>query len=243
MASQPPPIPKDQSEFSRLIGVFFSPMAAFSDVARRPRWWIPMILLMIATTAVLMTYTQRVGWERITRQTIENSPNTQNMSAQQREQIIERGAQVAKYVGYVGAIGPAIFMLITAAVLIFFTDSLMGGEIGFNRMMGIVGYSSMPGILSAALTILVMYLKNPEDFDLNNPLAFNPGAFLPDGSARWLVVLLSSFDLFSFWRIGLLAAGISAAAPKIRFGKALGTVLFLWAVYVVIRTAATAAFS
>ena len=241
--SVPPPIPKEQGEFSRLIGVFVSPKEAFADIARRPRWWVPMVLLMIATVATLVTYSQRVGWERITRQAIEQNANTQNMSAQQREQIIERGTQAAKYFAYVGAIGPAVFMVLTSALLVFIVDSLMGGAIGFNRMMGIIGYASMPGVLYTALVILVMYLKSPEDFDLNNPLAFNAAVFLPDGSARWLVILLSSFDLFSFWRIGLMGMGITAAAPKIRFGKALVAVLFLWGVYVLVRTGATAAFS
>ena len=242
MTASPPPIPKERGEFSRIFGVFFSPQEAFSDIARRPRWWIPLVLLVIATIATLAAYSQHIGWEQITRQAIEQSSNAQTMSAQQREQIIQRGAQVAKYIGYLGAIAPALFMLVTSAILIFITDSLMGGEIGFNRMMGIVGYSSLPGVLYAGLSILVMFLKPPDDFDLQNPLAFNAAAFLPDGSARWLVTLMGSLDLFSFWRIALMAVGISAAAPKIRFGKALAAVVSLWAVYVLIRTGAAAAF-
>jgi Yip1-like protein len=238
----PPPIPKQPSEISRLLGVFVSPKSTFEDVARRPRWWIPMILMMIITAVFLGLFTSRVGWERTTRQAIEQSSNTQQLSAQQREQIIQRGAQVAQYAGYLGALAPALFMLVTAAILIFVIDSLMGGEIGFNRMMGLVGYSSLPGIISTGLAILVMYLKNPEDFDINNPLAFNAAILIPEGSARWMTVLAGAFDLFSFWRIALLALGIAAAAPRIRFGKAFIVVLTLWAVVVAIRTGLAAAF-
>jgi hypothetical protein len=239
-----PPQPDKLSEFERLTGVFFSPAKAFADIARRSRWWIPVILMGIASTIYLNAYSQRVGWERIVRQSIEQSSRADAMSAQQREQAIAVGANVARYLGYGGGIvGNLITVFITAVVLLFMANNLMGADIRLGGMLGIVSYAFLPQLLVAALSLLVMYLKPPDDFDLRNPLLFNAGALLPSDAPQWEKGLGSSVDLFSFWIIGLIAAGISAAAPKIKFGKALTAVLFPWGLYVALKIAYLAAFS
>jgi hypothetical protein len=82
IATQPDPtdLPK-MSEAARLAGVFFSPGKAFADIARRPRWWIPVILSAILSTVFLNAFTQRVGWESVIRPAIERSPNTQSVNS------------------------------------------------------------------------------------------------------------------------------------------------------------------
>ena len=243
----PPPLPPPvadtgMNEFQRLIGVFVSPAQAFADIARRPRWWIPMLLIGIVSTVYINAYSSRVGWERLIRQTIEQSSRADSMTAQQREQAITAGATVAKFAGYGAVVGTAASIFLTAAFLIFMVNVLMGADIKFNGMMGIVAYAFLPQVLVAALSMLVLFLKSPDDFDLRNPLLFNAGAFLPGGSATWIKALAGSFDLFSFWIMALIAAGISAAAPRVRWASAFLAVLFPWALFVTLRTAYTYAF-
>ena len=72
------------SEAARLAGVFFSPGKAFADIARRPRWWIPVIIAGILGTIYLNAFSQRVGWEQTIRQAIERTPNGQNMTPNRR---------------------------------------------------------------------------------------------------------------------------------------------------------------
>ena len=97
----------------------------------------------------------------------------------------------------------------------------------------------VPNLIVAVLMIVVMFLKNPEDFNLQNPLVFNPGAFLePNMPSKFLHSLLTSLDLFSFWIMLLLATGIKAAAgKKFAFGSALFAVLLPWGVYVLGKSA------
>jgi hypothetical protein len=240
---EPPPIPEDMSEFNRISGTFFSPMAAFADIARRPRWWIPMIIIGLVGTAGIIAFSQHVGWDSVVRKAIDQGPNAQNMTPAQRQQAMAVAARFLPLLAYVAPIGVAITIVLLSAVLILVTNVLMGAKISFSSMLGVVGYGGIPpALVTTALTTLVMFLKSPEDFDINNPLAFNAGAFLPGASAKWIMSLAGSLDLFSFWRIGLLAAGITAASPKIKFGKALFAVAFLWALYVAIKTGWTAAF-
>jgi Yip1 domain len=238
----PPPMPQPLSEMARLTGVFFSPKATFPDVALRPRWWIPVILLAIMSMLVANVYGRRVGWEKMIRAQIERNPRMEQLTPAQREQNIAVGTRVAGIVGYVSPVFVVVMVLVVSAVLIFVFNTMMSANLGFPSMMGIVSYSFLPGLISSALTLLVMFLKDPEDFDLQRPLAFNLGAFLPDSAPRWAIQLGTSFDMFSFWIMALIAIGVSSCVKKIGFGKAFTAVLLPWAIVVILRTMALIAF-
>jgi hypothetical protein len=229
------------SEAARLAGVLFSPGKAFADVARRPRWWIPVILISILSTIYLTAFTQRVGWESVIRPAIESSANTQSMTSQQREQLIITAAGFYKYVGYLSVVGTLFYVFIVAVILMFLFDTMMSAGIGLKRMMAIVAYGCLPLVIQTALSMVVLYLKDPEEFNLRNPLVFNVGAFMSPESPAALRALGSSIDLFSLWIVILLAIGVSAAGRKISFGKAFAGIFLPWALLVCLKVAAAAA--
>jgi hypothetical protein len=67
---------------------------------------------------------------------------------------------------------------------------------------------------------------------------------LPDESAKWLVALCKSFDVFTFWTLILLAIGFAAASPKKLKGAKPYVIAFsVWAAYVVLRVGLAFAFS
>ncbi len=241
-APVPPPIPKGMSEPARLAGVFFSPGKTFPDIARRPRWWIPLILIALVGSIVANTYGRRVGWETLVRQQIENSSRADQMTPQQKQQAIQVGSRIAGIVGYASPVIVALVVLVIAAVLIFVYNTLMGAQLEFPSMMGIVSYAYLPSVVSGLLTLFVMFMKDPDDFDLQRPLAFNVGAFLPDGLPRWAVQLGTSIDLFNFWIMALIAIGVSSTVRKIKFGRAFMGVFAPWVIVILLRTFAMIAF-
>ena len=229
------------SEVARITGVFSSPSVAFRDIAKRPRWWIPVILLSILAVISSLAYDKRIGYEQGARRILEASPQMLDMPPAQRERSVAIIATVMKVQGYGGAILFILLgVLIFAAVLKFLFDVIMGADVGFQRMMGIVSYAQLPTLIQIALTMLVMNLKPPEDFDIQNPLAFNVGAFLSSETPAWLRSLGASLDLFSLWSIALMAIGVSVASRKMTFGKALAGIVFPWALYVALKTGAAA---
>ena len=250
LAPLPPPLTKPpeqiqsggMSEGARLIGVFFSPGKAFADIARRPRWWIPVILLAILGTVYLNAFTQRVGWESVIRPAIERLPNAQTMTAQQREQAVATAARLYQYLGYGGsAVGTLFYIFIVAVLMMFVFDTMMSAGIGLKRMMGIVSYGFLPLGIQTLLSMVVLFLKDPDDFNLQNPLMFNVGAYLDPNGPAALRALGSSIDLFSLWIIVLLAIGVSSAARKMSFGKAFTAIALPWALWVCIKTGLAAA--
>ena len=69
-----------------------------------------------------------------------------------------------------------------------------------------------------------------------NPIAANLAAFAPDESAKWLVALGKSFDIFTFWTLILLAVGFAAVNPKKLKGSQTYTIAFgVWAAFVACR--------
>ena len=141
-----------------------------------------------------------------------------------------------------GLLGPLLSSLVIAVVLKFLADTVMGAGIGFKKTLAVVTYARLPSLLSAGLSILVMYLKPADEFDLSNPLMVNAAAFLPAASATWMKALGAAFDLFTFWSMALMAIGFAAAAKRMSTGKAFGMILVPWALYVILSVGGAAAF-
>jgi hypothetical protein len=231
-------------EVGRIANVFFDPKKAFADIAARPSFIVPLILLIVGYLTFMYCFTTHVGWEHSMRQAFETSSRAQQMDPQQRENAIQMQVKFAPIGAYVvGPIFVVVIALATAGVLLL-VCKMMGASLRFKQMFGIASYAMLPGVVSSILTVIVIFIKNPEDFNLQNPLAFNLGAFLepPPNSAKALYSLASSIDLFSFWTILLLAVGISVAARKFPFSKALVAVIVPWVVLVLLKAGWAAMF-
>jgi len=226
------------SEFARITGVFFDPKTTFEDIAKRPAWIAPLVLIIIAVLAVSMTMGQRVGWERIVRHSMEASTRTQQMTPEQREQAVSMSLKIAPILAYGAVVFVPIVYLIISGVLLGVASGIFSAGVRFKQVFAVVCYASLTGIVSAILTIVVLFLKNPDEFNPQNPLAFNPGAFMDPDKNKFLYSLATSLDLFSFWAILLIAVGLKAAAgKKLSFGSALFAVVLPWAVYVLAKSA------
>jgi hypothetical protein len=240
MATTPVPAPEAQasiSPFGRIIGVFFSPGKTFEDIVRKPGWLLPVVILTILSIGVSVAINQRINWRDFMNQQIEKSPRAAQLSAEQKQQQIEGGVKFAPISTYVfGSVGPIILVLLVGA-LMWGAYSLLGGaSTNFSTALGITSHAFLTGLVSSPLLILILYLKPYGTADLDNPLAANLAAFLPDESAKWLVALGKSIDLFTFWTLILLAIGFAAVNPKKLKGAKPFTIAFtVWAVFVVCR--------
>jgi Yip1 domain len=228
--------PQQKNALARVIGVFTSPKETFADIGARPTWLVPLIIVLVFQFAFMVLVGQHIGWRTIVAQGMEKSSQIQSMPAEQKEQAIDQAAKFGAIFGYVGvAIGVPVVMALMAGVLLGSTN-MFGGRFNFKQSFAIVTHASLIGVITSILSAIVMFAKPAEDFDMQNPLAFNLGAFLPvEGTAKWLMALAGSFDLFTFWSIGLLATGYAAASGKLKFSKALTAVVLPWAVYVVVK--------
>jgi hypothetical protein len=248
MATTSLPAPEAQpviSPVGRSIGVFFSPKATFEDIVRKPSWVLPVVLLTLFSLGVSFSINQRINWREFMSQQIEKSPQAANMSAEQKEQRIEGGAKFSPPFTYViGFLGPIVGILCVALVMWGAYNLLSGANTDFRTSFAITAHAFMTGLLSSLLFILVLYLKPYGTVDLENPVATNLAALLQDDSTKWLVALLKSIDVFTFWTLILLAIGFAATNPKkLRGSKAFTIAFSVWAAYVVCRVGVAFIFS
>lgn len=244
MATTPTPMPEAQAQpqaavspFGRVIGVFFSPKATFEDIARKPSWILPILITTALSVISVTALNQRMDWRSYIVQQIEKSPRGEQLSAEQKQQQAETGAKFTVGIVYVsGFLVPICFALFVGLVMWGAYNLLAGAGATFSQSFSIVAHSGLVGIITTPLFLLVLFLRAPGTFDPDNPLATNLAVLLPEDSAKWLITLCKSIDVFTFWTLILIAIGFAAVnARKLKGAKSFSIAFTVWAVYVVIR--------
>ncbi|HVO56944.1 MAG TPA: YIP1 family protein [Dongiaceae bacterium] len=238
------PEPAKISAFGRLIGVFFSPKGTFEDIARRPSWVLPVVVMTVLGIATAFVMNQKVDWREVASKRIEESPRAANMSADQKEQQLAMSAKISPAIAYVfGTIGPILAVVIVAAVMLLVYNMIGGASATFGQAMGVVSHAFFVTIIGTVFLIAILYLKPPGTVDLDNPVATNVGAFLPESTPKPVQALAKSIDIFSIWQLLLIAVGFTAINAKKLKGKALSLALIPWAVWVAVKMAGAWIFS
>jgi hypothetical protein len=224
------------NHFGRIIGVFFSPKETFADIAKRPSWILPVILMTVLGAAVAFVMNQKVDWRDVASKRIEESPRAANLSPEQKEQQLAMSAKISPPIAYAfGIAWPILQALIVGGVLLLAYNVIGGAGARFSSSLGITAHAYFPWILYSLLFILILYLKAPGTVDLDNPIATNIGAFLPESTPKAMMSLAKSIDLFSIWTLLLISIGFAATNPKKLKGKSLSIAISVWAIYVAIK--------
>lgn len=242
---QTPESPERVNSVGRVFGVLFSPKETFESIARRPTWLLPMLLVSLISLGVIGLFGHRVGWRGFFEKQTANSSRFQQLPPDQQERSLQMQVKYGPpFIYAIGAISPAIIALIIAAVFLGLFNLVFDAKLNFKTSLAIVCYSWMTGIVSGLLGVLILFLKDPSTVDLQKLVASNVGAFMSNDSPKWLVALGTSFDLFTFWIMILMAIGYSVAAPKkLSFGKAFVSIFVVWLLVLIVRVGAVAAFS
>jgi hypothetical protein len=245
MSSTPTPVPPAPPEapqaklsaMQRVIGVFTSPSETFADIARVPTWVVPIVLLTILSIGVSATMMKRVDWRSFMEKKMSESSQWDQLSAEQKNQRLEMGTKIVPYQTYaIGCLGPLVFVLVISAIYLGAFNLFRGAGLKFNQAYSITAHACLVGLISSPLAIIVMWLKQPGDVDPEHMLASNIGEFLSGDTAKPLLKLAGSLDIFTIWLLALLALGFAAANPKkISKGAAFGIVFGLWAVVVLVK--------
>jgi hypothetical protein len=222
------------NEAGRLFGIFYEPGKVLADVAERPRWLPPIVVSILFALCFTYAISSHIGWEQTVRQSLAGNSRVADLPADQKELIVARGAKAASVLGWVGAVvAPPFFTMVIAGILTGIFNGLLGTELKFVQMFAVTAYAFVVRVLYTVLLILIVYLKPPEDFNIQvSP--FSPAAYMNRAeNPKWLMSLAGSLDLFTIWVIVLLAIGFSVAAKKLSFSKALTAIGIPWLVWVV----------
>ena len=182
----------------------------------------------------------RTDWRAVLAERLAKS--SRQLTEAQMEAAVERMRRLSWVWDILAVLAPVAIVLCVAAVL-WAACQAFGWEVRFRQSLGITAHSFLPSALGSIALILVLW--NHDTIDpraASDALRTSLGFLVPARSDPVLHGLLSSLDLFSFWTLGLLILGLSAAAgaSRKRVAALVGT---LWLVFVLGKAGATAVFA
>jgi hypothetical protein len=229
-ATEPAPL----SEGARVLDTFVTPSKTFTDLRRSASWWAPFLLLSVVSMAFFYVVDQKIGFRKVVENQIQASPKAtrqvEQLPPDQRSQAIARQAVGVRYFcyGYPGII--LLWNLLVAAVLFATFKFAASAALKFKTSLAIVMYASLPLLLKTILaTTSVAAGADPDSFNLQNPVATNPGYFLSPGNSPFLYSVATALDIFMIWTLAVTAIGYTCVT-KVKRPTAM-TIVFGWYVF------------
>jgi hypothetical protein len=202
----------------RVVGIFTSPKAVFESLRENPR--VLGALLLLCLVSLLAVYPMLPILVEQQTTAMQDKPNM-------TPETIARTTQFMKISTPVFALLGNVFMVVVlGGIYIFLANILLGGSTTYKRMMAAVAHIGLVNIPSAIIKLPIILKKGTSDVTLS------PAAFLPTEQHKtFLYALLSQFDIFYLWMIGLSGVAISVMAG-VSTRKAVTGVVILWIVLV-----------
>ncbi len=249
---QPPPPPSTgepagaattMSTKDTITGIFFEPSAVFESLRVRPRFLVATIICIVFFMAFQLSFFQKVGYERVVRESIENGPRADQMTPEQKDAAIRmQGSPIVKVITLAST--PIVFAIIFVIGAAFYLlgSMLMAKQISFKQALAVWAYSSLPPIvLAMVINVILVFLKSPDDYDIvsasRRGLVRANLSFLSDArAAPILYTLMGAFDLFAFYGLFLAALGLRKVG-KMSSGSAWSVTIGIFILGLVIKVA------
>jgi len=243
----PPQEPAPLSEAQRLVDTFIAPSKTFTDFRRNASWWAPFLIIAVVSLSFIYVVDQKVGFRKVVENQIQLQPKRaaqlESLPADQREKNMALQVSITKIISY---FVPAIALILYAlfAGILFLTLKFgTSADIKYKHLFALIVYTRLPELLRALLaTLSLLAGVSGDGFNIENPVATNPGYFIgPDGSAV-LRALLTPLDVITLWTLVLTAIGITCIS-KTKRGTAFAVVFGWYVLVLLVRVALAAATS
>jgi hypothetical protein len=226
---------KKLNGFERLAGVLFSPGETFDDIARRPDFAVPLIVIVLlgflSTAVVLPRFDYDSLQAQQAKQMRKKNPNVTDADIERVSKITRAGTKVFAWMGPLVIV--CWYAIVAGVLLLGFR--LFGGEGRYAQAFSATLYAWVPLVIFSVISTIVTFAQGTFDpVTAATQVKSNP-AFLTDMNAHpVLFSLLSSFDLFTIWTIVLLVFGFAALSRTTK-AKAATIVVSLWLALIVVK--------
>ncbi|MCB9058364.1 MAG: YIP1 family protein [Calditrichae bacterium] len=209
------------------INIFAAPTKAFESLNEKPTWLAPLLIMIIAFIAfqyLTMDYSMQYQIQVMEAKDV----------PQERIDLVKQ--QMQGGLKYAGMITMIIFIplvtVIFAAVILGLSKITIAEGITFKKSLSIVSWSGMIGLISLALTLLLVYSKGTM-----HGIAIDLSAVLPQPgigeSVPLLNRILAKIDPFVIWQLVLWVIGLRVMG-KTSNQKAAIPVGIAWGIWIVL---------
>jgi len=219
------------NSFDRVAGVLTAPSETFREIARRPDWIVPVLLVVAFALVGYFVIIPHLDIASTVRQQLEGR-------GIKDEKIIDRQVEIAekfsKFTIPITVVAIPIMVLIMAGILLL-AFKLMGSSGTFRQFFSITSYSWLPLTLKGIVTAAFVFTRDTlSQMELEALVKSNLGFLVDQRTDPAAFAFLSSLDLFNLWTAFLLATGLAFAARFSR-GKSAAIVGALWAVIILVK--------
>jgi hypothetical protein len=227
------------TQTERVVDTFIAPSKTFNDILRSTSWWLPFILLVLATMGSCYAIDKKVGFESIAEhQMTKNSAaaeQLQQLPPDQRAARVKVTAKFTRIMAYSSPVSILIVIGIEALVLWGCFNFGLGAKTTFGQVFAVLMYTGLPRLFISLLTIILLFAGvGVDSFDVQNPVGTNIGYFLQDSSAA-IKAATGFFDVFGLWSLALLVIGMATISRK-SIGQAAAIVVGWWFILLLLFT-------
>ena len=188
--------------------VFIEPSPTFTRLKAKGNPWLPMVLLIVLSLAVMVWWVQTVDFTWLREHMIASQPDAK---PEVREAMAHFVTPTSMLIGMsTGAVLGALFGFALYAGYYLLAGKVLGTSIGYSKWFGFAVWTSIPrllGIPLAALQIMTSHGRlAPDDM---NMVSLKYLVFHLPLSNHW-ANLLNNLDLTGLWCIVLAAIGLKA---------------------------------
>jgi hypothetical protein len=251
--------PQPLSPAERIAGIFYEPARVFQNLRYYPRWLAAFVVIAllgisagIGGVIYSLAFTQRVTPEVIAATTIDKVIESgwipPDRAPQIREQAIETAkSPVARVSGPLSQVGTLFIILLVLAALYLLAVTVFGGRINYWQALSVATYASLPpAIVQGLLSLLLLYLKSPDEIDpirgqrglarLDLGLLFSPAEH------PYLYTAGSMIGVISLYGLWLTATGLRHTGERVSTTTAWTIALILWAIGLLLGVSMAAIF-
>lgn len=223
---------------AELIQIFYQPGKVFEFVRERRAWVFALLANILLAVGFTVVMYQEIGATNMARTNIEGSSRAKSLTPEEIDrQVAVADTPLVKGITYGSvAIGTGVVMVISA-LLYMAIAGMSGGPIKFTQALGAASYATWPfTVITVLFSCLVIFISSDRaGLDAQHLLATNVGAFLDKATTgKALFSLASSIDVLILGQSAFAAWGLAIVA-KIPFGRALGGMLAIWALWTVVK--------
>ena len=192
------------SAFGTLIAMFTEPSRAFAAVEKRSMVWLPLLLTLLGTSALLAWYFQSVDFAWLLDRMTATIPDQAG-----REKVKDFMSKTTMQVSSVsGAVVVTFFVYILFAIYFLLVAKIKKLEFGFTKWFSFVAWSYVPGLLMLPLGAMQILMASNGQLGLDqlNPVTLNQLFFHIEMGHPW-ASLLDSINITSIWSAVLMVLG------------------------------------
>lgn len=214
---------------AKLWNLFVDPRKTFASVTKNHEWLILWLIVSAVAVGSYLPIKPIVRQDQIKKIEDSLSQNPQ-ITAEQRQEILDRVAGQFDNPLFllIVPVSQLVMMFAVASILLFIGNIILGGSIGFQKMLNAYAWTTMLAIPAGIVTVPMVMAKGSLDVSLGLGVLTTPdtGAFIKS--------LLTSVEIFALWQVWLSAVAVSVLAPT-DTKKAFWSVAAAWLVWIIVK--------